>query len=67
MSNIPCPQSRIALLQKQELRIAREIIRLRAHLDAGTVDLAMASIARLSPHIDANLARAALASRQVAA
>lgn len=67
MKHITCPRHRIAVLQNQELHIAREIIRQRASHDAGTVDLAMASIARLSPHNDADLARAALASRQVAA
>lgn len=68
MASIPCPRRSIAKLQNQELRIAREIIRQRASHDAGTVDLAMASIARLSPHqFESDAAQGALASRQLAA
>ncbi|KPU83771.1 hypothetical protein JI58_07620 [Marinosulfonomonas sp. PRT-SC04] len=67
MEHITCPPNRHQLLRNQQLGSAREIIRHPAPYSAGTIDAAMKTIAALSPHIDAAMATAALASRKVAA
>lgn len=67
MEHITCPPNRRQLLENQQLNRAREIIRHPAPYSAGTIDAAMKTIADLSPHIDADMAKAALASRKVAA